>query len=177
MSLLEKTIYDDFYPLLEDYPLILHRLVEMLQATENLTQVWSSPSMHALYTLAYCTASSDQDAFPLKDPSKFPFPYLWLMRSTCWINGDGEILYTVTYLCDLMSQAITYPTSNYQPEDAILSVEQFLASSRVIGTSDMLYKFKYTWGPWVARRELPRESEISIWKWTTNKAKILIKKP
>jgi hypothetical protein len=98
--------------------------------------------MHALYTLAYRRPSSDRYAYPLKDASEFPFYCLWLLWSTRWIYSDGQISSYVSNLCNLMSQAITDPTSNYRPEDAILSVEQFLASSGVIGEAELRVFFK-----------------------------------
>jgi hypothetical protein len=109
----------------------------MLQATNNPAQVWSSPSMHALYTFACRKASSDRDAYPLKDASKFPSHYLWLLWSTRWIDKDGNILGLFFLLCNLMSRAITDPISNCRPEDAILSVEHFVASSGVIGEAEL----------------------------------------
>jgi hypothetical protein len=102
----------------------------MLQATNNPAQAWSSPLMHALYTFACRKASSDQDA------SKFPSHYLWLLWSTRWTSSDG-IWLGLGPLCDFMSRAITDPTSNYRPEDAILSVEHFVASSGVIGEAEL----------------------------------------
>jgi hypothetical protein len=132
--LLDKTVYDDFHLLTEYYPWILEHLVRTLQATDNSAQVWSSPSMHALYTFAYHRASS---AYSLKDASNFPFHYLWLLWSTRWFYGDGYISPCVNSLCNLMSRAITDPTSNYRPEDVILSVKLFLASSRVIGEAEL----------------------------------------
>ena len=98
--------------------------------------------MHALYTFAYGKTSSDRDAYPLKDASKFPFPYLWLLWSTRWIYEDGNITPWVGDLCNLMSRAITDPTSNYRPEDAILSVEHFVASSGVIGEAELRVFFQ-----------------------------------
>jgi hypothetical protein len=141
--LLDNTIYDDFHPLPETSWLILRALLQMLQATNNPAQVWSSPSMHALYTFACRRLSSDQDAYPLKDASKFPSHYLWLLWSTRWTSNDGGgIMFGLGPLCDLMSQAITDPTSNYQPEDAILSVEHFVASSGVIGEAELHVFFR-----------------------------------
>jgi hypothetical protein len=95
--------------------------------------------MHALYTFACHKASSDRDAYPLKDASKFPSHYLWLLWSTRWTSNVDwmGIRYGLAPLCDLMSRAITDPTSNYRPEDAILSVEHFVASSGVIGEAEL----------------------------------------
>jgi hypothetical protein len=93
--------------------------------------------MHALYSFACRKASSDRDAYPLKDASKFPSHYLWLLWSTRWIDEDGDIPWESVSLCNLMSRAITDPTSNYRPEDAILSVEHFIASSGVIGEAEL----------------------------------------
>jgi hypothetical protein len=115
----------------------MDQLVGALQATNNPAQIWSSPSMPALYTFAYCKASSDRDAYLLKDSSKFPFHYLWLLWSTRWIYRNGKISCSASDLCDLFSQAIRNPTSNYRPEDAILSVEHFVASSGVIGEAEL----------------------------------------
>ena len=80
----------------------------------------------------------------MKNASKFPFHYLWLLWSTRWIYGDGVISYQVQVvsLCRLISRAITDPTSNYRPEDAILSVEHFVASSGVIGEAELRVFFR-----------------------------------
>jgi hypothetical protein len=117
--------------------LTLTHLVEKLTEINNPAQIWSSPFMSTLYAFACHKASSDRDAYPLKDASKFPSHYLWLLWSTRWIHGDGHILGEVFSLCNLMSRAITDPTSNYRPEDAILSVEHFVASSGVIGEAEL----------------------------------------
>jgi hypothetical protein len=93
--------------------------------------------MHALYTFACRKASGDRDAYPLKDVSNFPFHYLWLLWSSRWPSSFMEISRGLGPLCDLMSRAITDPTSNYRPEDAILSVEHFVASSGVIGEAEL----------------------------------------
>jgi hypothetical protein len=103
----------------------------------NPAQVWSSPLMFTLYTFACHKASSDRDAYPLKDASKFPLHYLWLLWSIRWIDEQGNIPWEFNSLYNLMSQAITDPTSNYRPEDAILSVERFLASSSVIRETEL----------------------------------------
>jgi hypothetical protein len=93
--------------------------------------------MYALYVFTYSEIPSDRDAYPLKDVSKFPIHYLWLLWSFRWIDGDGDIPREFNDLGSLMSRAITDPTSNYRPKDAILSVEQFIASSRVIGEAEL----------------------------------------
>jgi hypothetical protein len=94
--------------------------------------------MHAMCTFACCKASSDC----LMGPSKFPFPYLGLLWSARWIDKNGEIPYFFNRLCNLMFQAITDPTSHYRPEHAILSVEQFVASSGVIGEGELRVFFE-----------------------------------
>jgi hypothetical protein len=115
--------------------LTLTRLVKKLKEINNPAQIWKSPFMCTLY--AFACRSSDRDAYPLKDASKFPSHYLWLLWSTRWIDGDGHILGVFFSLYNLISRAITDPTSNYRPEDAILSVEHFVASSGVIGEAEL----------------------------------------
>jgi hypothetical protein len=101
--------------------------------------------MHALYTFAYRKASlaSVWDTCPSQDVSKFPFCYLWLLWSNRWIYDEGLISMSVGDLCNLMSRAITDPTSDYRPEDVTLSVEHFVASSGVIGEAELRVFF---WG-------------------------------
>jgi hypothetical protein len=89
--------------------------------------------MCTLYTFACSNASSDRDAYPM-NASNFPSHYLWLLWSTRWTSNIWDGLGP---LCDLMSRAITDPTSNYRPEDAILSVEHFVASIGVIGEAEL----------------------------------------
>jgi hypothetical protein len=120
---------------------MLDSLVKALEANNNPAQVWTSPSMHALYTFAYHKASNDWDAYPLKDVSRFPYHYLWLLWSPRWIREDGFIPSSLNSLYNLMSQAITDPSSNYQPKDAILSVEHFVASSGVIEEAELRVAF------------------------------------
>jgi hypothetical protein len=110
-----------------------------LREINNPAQVWSSPLMCILYTFACSNASSDWHAYPLKDASKFPSHYLWLLWSTRWNSSDRDrgIWFGLGPLCVLMSRAITDPTSNYRPEDAILSVEHYVASSGVIGEAEL----------------------------------------
>jgi hypothetical protein len=92
-----------------------------------------------MYTIAYGKAPSDQDAYPLTqdNASKFPFPYLWMLWSNRWIYDHGFISFHAGRLCNLMSQAIIDPTSNYRPEDAIKSVEHFVASFGMIGDVEL----------------------------------------
>jgi hypothetical protein len=86
--------------------------------------------MHTMYAITYRKTSSDRDAYPLNqgNASKFPFPYLWVLWSNRWMYDSGQIAFHAGYLCNLMSQAIIDPTSNYRPEHAIQSVEHFVAS-------------------------------------------------
>jgi hypothetical protein len=137
--LLDKTIYDAFHPLLENSTELLVQLVTTLRQTNNTTQFWTLPLVHALYVFTCSKTPSDRDAYPPKDASKFPSHYLWLLWSTRWTSIDGYdgIWDGLGPLCDLMSRAITDPTSNYRPEDAILSVEHFVASSGVIGEAEL----------------------------------------
>jgi hypothetical protein len=136
--LLGKTIYDAFHPLFENFPGLLFQLVETLRQINNQAQFWTSPLVHALYVFTCSKAPSDRDAYPPKDASKFPSHYLWLLWSTRWTSSDYRgIWHGIAPLCDLMSRAITDPTSNYRPEDAILSVEHFVASSGVIGEAEL----------------------------------------
>jgi hypothetical protein len=93
--------------------------------------------MHALYSFACRKGSSFWHAYLLWYGSKFPSHYLWLLWSTQWPLDPEAIRYGLGPLCDLMSRAITDPTSNYRPEDAILSVEHFVASSGVIGEAEL----------------------------------------
>jgi hypothetical protein len=137
--LLDKTIYDAYHPLLENSTELLVQLVTTLQQTNNTAQFWTSPLVHALYVFTCSKTPSDRDAYPPKDVSKFPSHYLWLLWSTRWTSDNENlgILFGIGPLCDLMSRAITDPTSNYRPEDAILSVEHFVASSGVIGEAEL----------------------------------------
>jgi hypothetical protein len=116
---------------------MLTRLAKALQpATSNPAQVWTSPSIHAMYTFACRKASSDRDTYP-QDASKMPIPYLWLLWSSRWIPREANISYYIIHVCNVMSRAITDPTSKYRLEDAILSVERFVASSGVIGEAEL----------------------------------------
>jgi hypothetical protein len=136
--LLDETIHGAFHPLLENSTELLVQLVMTLKQTNNTAQFWTSPLVHALYVFTCSKTPSDQDAYPLKDASKFPSHYLWLLWSTRWTSSDDQgIWHGIAPLCDLMSRAITDPTSNYRSEDAILSVEHFVASSGVIGEAEL----------------------------------------
>jgi hypothetical protein len=136
--LLDETIYGAFHPLLESSTELLVQLVKTLRQTNNPAQFWTSPLVHALYVFTCSKTQSDRDAYPPKDVSKFPSHYLWLLWSTRWTSSDYRgILHGIAPLCDLMSRAITDPTSNYRPEDAILSVEHFVASSGVIEEAEL----------------------------------------
>jgi hypothetical protein len=150
--LLDETIYGAFHPLLENSTELLVQLVKTLRQTNNPAQLWTSPLVHALYVFACSKTPSDRDTYPLKDASKFPSHYLWLLWSTRWTSSDDQgIWHGIAPLCDLMSWAITDPTSNYRPEDAILSVEHFVASSGVIGEAELRVfleglTYYYEWG-------------------------------
>jgi hypothetical protein len=100
--------------------------------------------MHALYVFTCSETPSDWDVYPPRDASKFPSHYLLVLWSTQWNSSyrerDSDIPLQVGVgpLCALMSRwAITDPTSNYRPEDVILSIEHFVASSGVIGEAEL----------------------------------------
>jgi hypothetical protein len=107
------------------------------RASNSPVQLWASPLMHALYIFACVRAPSDRNEQILKDPTKFPFPYLWLLWCSNWVFGDGTVWHDVRDLCQLMSQAITDSRSNYKPSDAIISVDHFVASSGTIGENEL----------------------------------------
>jgi hypothetical protein len=110
----------------------------LIQKVSNYpAQLWTSPLMHALYIVACVKVPSDRKEQMLTDSTKFPFPYLWLLWSSNWASKYGIVRDNVPSLCQLMTQAITDPRSNYSPSDAIMSVEHYVASSGLIGEHEL----------------------------------------
>jgi hypothetical protein len=107
------------------------------QVSDTPGQIWSSPLLHALYTVACVQTPRDRGAIVLIDSTSFPAPFLRLLWSKMWISEGSVQWGTVVVLGRLMSDAILDPNSNYSPQDAILSVKEYLAASKSIGEEEL----------------------------------------
>jgi hypothetical protein len=133
----DNTFYSSFHSI-KGYVDLMIELTRGLrrQVSDTPGQIWSSPLLHALYTVACVQTPRDRGEIVLLDPTKFSALFLRLLWSKMWITEES-VWGNASVLGGLMSDAILDPNSRYSPQDTILSVKEYKAASKSIGEEEL----------------------------------------